>query len=470
MANILVIDDDADICALLCRVMEKEGHHPMGAQTMRQGLELARENAFDLVLLDLHLPDGYGLDALPDLRNTPSQPEIIIITGQRDTRGAEIAFDSGAWDYVQKPFSLSDLMLPLVRALQYREEKSARQKPLLLNRSAIVGHSPGLQACLELVAQAAASEAPVLISGETGTGKELAARAIYENSKRSKGNFVVVDCTSIPENLVASTLFGHKKGSYTGAERDHKGLVQQAHGGVLFLDEVGELPLSIQKSFLRVLQERSFRPVGGDEEIKSDFRVVAATNRDLEEQIKAGDFREDLYFRLKALHIALPPLRERIDDIRTLVVYRIDQLCDRYGMETKGFSPEFLDALQHYSWPGNVRELFNVLERALASAGQTPTLYPMHLPTKLRMEQIGGIASPPEQEECKEDDLLDSGEMPSLKDYREQALNAVEYKYLSKLLKQTQGNVKEACRIAEMSTSRFYDLLKKHNLSPKQIG
>jgi two-component system NtrC family response regulator len=231
--------------------------------------------------------------------------------------------------------------------------------------------------------------------------------------------------------------------------------------------------MSIQKSFLRVLQERSFRPVGGNEEIKSDFRVIAATNRDLEEQIRQGDFREDLYFRLKALHIVLSPLHERSEDIRPLVVHRIDQLCNRYDIETKGFSPEFLEMLQHYSWPGNVRELFNVLERALAAAGQTPTLYPMHLPTRMRLEQIGGAQASPGQVNPVEeavDELMGDEPLPSLKDYRDRALSAVEYKYLSLLLKSTQGNVKEACRVAELSTSRFYDLLKKHNLSPKQIS
>ena len=300
------------------------------------------------------------------------------MTGYGDPDGAELAIKHGAWDYIQKPSTMDAMTLPLVRALQYREEKKASKAMMILKREGIIGNSPKIRACLDLLTQVASSNANVLVTGETGTGKELFAVAIHKNSSRADKNFVVVDCTALPENLVESILFGHEKGAYTGADRAKDGLILQADGGTLFLDEVGELPLPIQKSFLRALQERKFRPVGGKEEIKSDFRLIAASNRNLDDMVRQGNFREDLLFRLRSFSIELPPLRERPEDIKDLAAYYTEVLCKRYEIETKEFSPEFFDVLTSYPWPGNVRELINALERALVNGRYERILFQKH--------------------------------------------------------------------------------------------
>ncbi|MEJ5378553.1 MAG: sigma 54-interacting transcriptional regulator [bacterium] len=246
--------------------------------------------------------------------------EPIIITGAGGAEAAQVALKSGAWDFIQKPASVSELELSLIRALQYRELKQADLALEAIRVDGIVGQCPAFIRCLQQAARAATSDVTVLITGETGTGKELVARAIHAKSFRAQAQFVVVDCTVIPQNLVESTLFGQVRGAFTGAEKESKGLVGQAHGGTLFLDEVGELDISVQKAFLRVLQEKKYRQVGGREELESDFRLVAATNRDLEALVKQGRFRQDLLHRLMALHIHLPPLRDRGDDIKALVM------------------------------------------------------------------------------------------------------------------------------------------------------
>jgi two-component system NtrC family response regulator len=280
-----------------------------------------------VIFLDVRLPDGNGLENLTTFREQPSTPEVIIMTGVGDPDGAELAVKGGAWDYIQKPFSKQEIVLLLHRALDYRE-KSAQKIPVILKREHIIGSSSRLQAHLDLLAQAANTDTNVLISGESGTGKELFARAIHQNSVRAGKKFVVVDCTALPENLVESVLFGHKKGAFTGADRTENGLFKYADGGTLFLDEVGELPLSIQKKFLRVLQEHRFRLVGSQQEISSDFRVVAATNRDLEQMVETGDFRQDLLYRLRAFTIELSPLRERFSDTRELTIHHISRICE----------------------------------------------------------------------------------------------------------------------------------------------
>ncbi|MEW5725911.1 MAG: sigma-54 dependent transcriptional regulator, partial [Thermodesulfobacteriota bacterium] len=380
MARVLIIDDDKQYCDLLGQAVRRLGHDVSMAHTLAGGLEAAQGAEFDVVFLDVRMPDGSGLDYLPPVKAVASSPEVIIITGLGDPDGAEMAIKSGAWDYVQKGSSIKDIILPLVRALQYREEKTTVRGPVVLKREGIIGSSPLVRENLDLMAQAAHSNANVLIVGETGTGKELFARAIHENSRRAGGNFVVVDCAALPDTLVESVLFGHAKGAFTGADRAQEGLIRQADEGTLFLDEVGELPLAVQGAFLRVLQEQRFRPVGGQAEVTSDFRLVAATNRDLDQMAAKGHFRHDLLFRLKSFVIEMVPLNECLEDLRELTVYYIAKLCERNKTGIKGFSPDFLDALSAYKWPGNVRELVHTIDRALAAAQEEPTLYPKHLP------------------------------------------------------------------------------------------
>lgn len=467
MAKILIIDDEEMMCATLSTLVERKGHVATSAQTLKEGISVAAEDTFDVVFLDVKMPDGNGLDALQTIEASPSNPEVIIMTGFGDPNGAELAIKCGAWDYIEKGFSIKEITLSLERALQYRKEKQeaeTKRKPVQLKRKNIIGQSPALISCLDLVAQAAESDANIFITGETGTGKELFARAIYENSLRSKEDFVVVDCTSLPETLVESLLFGHERGSFTGADRAQDGLVRQAHNGTLFLDEIGELPMTLQKSFLRVLQEHRFRPVGGNKEVESNFRLIAATNRNLDAMVESGEFRSDLLFRLRTFIIELPPLRERREDIQELARHYIDKFCNQYGVASKGFSPEFLETLISYPWPGNVREFVNTLERSLATARFDQTLYPKHLPSHIRV-QVRRAAMESEARVAPAEGGRTPLSMPKLQEYRDSIYAQAEKDYLQELMEATEENIQEACRISGLSQSRLYALLKKNNIS-----
>lgn len=475
MSNILIIDDDVLFSRLISRRVTKLGHATREAHILEDGLKEASADAFDIVFLDVRLPDGNGLDALPILQQTLSSPEVIIMTGAGDPDGAELAIKNGAWDYIEKPSSSEAMILSFIRALQYREEKRARGPKhgegggiVALKREGIIGNSPPVNRCLDLVAQASSSHANVLLIGETGTGKELFAQAIHNNSSRARKSFVVVDCTALPQGLVESILFGHEKGAFTGADRHMEGLIRQADGGTLFLDEVGELPLGVQKSFLRVLQEHRFRPLGGDREIESHFRLIAATNRNLNEMVSTGLFRRDLLFRLHSIAIELPPLRERREDIKELAIYYMNRFCERYGTETKGFSPDYFEALMAYDWPGNVRELVNTMETTFAAAGHAPTLFSRHLPAQIRIwlarDAIEKKPPSPKNPLGPPDAHASSTGLPTLRDYRE----ALELRYLQDLISTSGGNVEEACRISALSRSRLYELMKKYGLSLTQ--
>lgn len=461
MANILIIDDDKKICDALGNVMRRMGHDVAYALTLKDGLTGVVSRPVDVAFVDVCMPDGNGLNVLARIREAPSSPEVIIMTGQGEPDGAELAIRSGAWDYVEKPPSVETLILPLVRALEYRKEKKAGKSPVALKREGIVGNSAQMRRCLDHVAQVANTEMNILITGKTGTGKELFAQAIHENSSRAGRNFVVVDCAALPETLVESTLFGHEKGAFTGADKSHDGLVKQADRGTLFLDEVGELTLSIQRTFLRVLQERRFRRVGGKEELKSDFRLVAASNRDLHKMVQAGKFRNDLLFRIRSMVIALPPLRGRAKDIKDIAMYYMNRFCDRYGIGTKGFSSEFVDLLTAYSWPGNVRELIHAMEAALSKVQDEATLFPVHLPEQIRIELARtsvGCGKP--HRACLEKSARLDKDLPNL----QAMLDGTERQYLRDLVLLTKGNMKEACRVSSISRSRLYARLKKYNI------
>ena len=479
MARILILDDDFEVCETIESLVVRLSHVCDKAHTLNEGLKLARSQSFDVIFLDIRLPDGNGLDILPQLMELDEPPEVIILTGKGDPDGAELAIKGGVWDYLLKPSSVREISLTLGRALKYRSEKAGRSGGAGVDLTAIKGNSPGIRASLKLLGQAAQSDSNVLITGETGTGKELFASTVHANSKRAKGQFVVVDCAALTESLVESTLFGHRKGAFTSAQTDHKGLVKLADGGTLFLDEIGEMPLSIQKAFLRVLQERTFRPVGANREQSSDFRLIAATNRDLDEMVEQGEFRSDLLFRIKTMRIHLPPLRQRADDIRTLADYRVTELCEQYGMPPKSFGSDFYPALEGYGWPGNVRELFNILERALIAAGNERTLYAMHLPRTLRIqlakaqiERMSGseivagenvsLAEEPVRKIGQDifEDIFDQ-ELPTLRQYKAMA----EKVYLSELIRQCEGDLPQILKVSKLSRSHFYSLLKKYDLS-----
>jgi len=466
MAKVLIIDDDRYVAELMQLVITGAGHEAVFALSLEEGLNMLAAGRHDIVFLDVQLPDGSGLKALSQIKKKPSPPEVIIITGRADPDGAELAVRNDAWDYIVKPLSREAILLPLKRALQYRETKTNRQTAKFFKRENIIGGSRQINNCLELVAHGTDSDAGVLITGETGSGKELFAAAIHANSRRSSHPFIIVDCAALPATLVESTLFGHRKGAFTGADRDHEGLIAQADGGTLFLDEIGELPISIQGAFLRVLQERCFRPVGARDEIASDFRLIAATNRSLDQMVNEGKFRQDLLFRIRSIVIGLPPLRDREGDIRLLSMHFMNDLCNRKGLPTKGFSPEIIEALGNYNWPGNVRELENCMRSMLAIAGDDPTLYPMHLPTYIRVKMARGVVE--EQKELTKSPEVAEKPQPisgRLKDFREQVLSKAERKYLKNLMSMTQWKIQDACRISNLSRPRLYALLKKYAIT-----
>ncbi|MBU5614360.1 sigma-54-dependent transcriptional regulator [Geomonas azotofigens] len=467
MAKILIIDDEETVCQSMSLVGKRAGHETSCAMTLVAGCQLAAEGEFDLVFLDVRLPDGNGLEMLPRLAQAPSKPEIVIMTGYGDPAGAELAINSGAWDYIEKGSSVKDITLSLVRALEYRKQKlslSGRQEVVALKRENIIGNSPALTACLDAVARAAVSDAGVLILGETGSGKELFARAVHQNSKRSDKPFVVVDCASLPETLVESLLFGHEKGAFTGAEKARDGLISQAHGGTLFLDEVGELPFATQKAFLRVLQERRYRPVGGQRELESDFRLVAATNRKLNQMAEEGTFRSDLLFRLSTFVIELPPLRERSEDIKELARYYMDKFCENNGLSPKGSCPEFMETLQAYSWPGNVREFINTMERTVLTAREQPVLFAQHLPTQIRVQVTQSAVNRHETAAAPPAQLAPPTRLPKLTDFRDSIYTQAEKQYLCDLMVLAQNDIATACNLSGLSQSRLYALLKIHDL------
>jgi len=469
MATVLIIDDDKLICDWIANVVTRLGHSPFYAQTLEEGLRKAQSEPFDIIFVDARLPDGSGLEIIPEVKAARSSPEVIVITGLGDPDEAELAIRTGAWDYLEKPASFETLKLHIIRVLEYRAERRSGKPPIVLKRNGIIGDSQKIASCLELLGQAAGSNVNVLITGETGTGKELFAKAIHYNSFRNKRNFVVVDCTALPETLVESVLFGHERGAFTGAERSQEGLIKQADGGTLFLDEIGELPFLIQKRFLRVIQEHRFRPVGGHQEIESDFRLVAATNRNLESMVQQGRFREDLFFRLRTLIIELPPLRDLLEDIKELTAFYMNVLCERFGIESKGASPEFWDVVTEYKWPGNVRELIQALEKALLSAKDEPILFPKHLPTYIRIQvvrnsfqkRLAGQGKPETGSSVSE-------EPPKLKEIRKAAVSEAEQQYLKDLISFVGGDNNKACRISGLSRSRFYTLLKKYRSTDRR--
>ncbi len=357
--RILVIDDEHSIREFLTILLEKEGYEVSTAESVSSGTERLQKESFDLVMCDLKLPDGNGLEVLQNARSRQLECPFIIITAHTTPQHALDALRAGAAEYLSKPFNVDDLKIILDKLLHRGEE-------LPFEVPEFIGSSPPIQRILDLIPRVAATPSTVLITGESGTGKELLARAIHAHSSQAGGPFLSVNCGALPEGLLESELFGHAKGSFTGAVREHTGLFAQANGGIIFLDEVGELSPPTQVKLLRVLQEHRVRPVGSQREIEVNARVLAATNRDLHADVESGIFREDLYYRLKVLHLHLPGLRHRGDDIPVLARYFVVRTCERFGISEKRLTADAIRVLQAYSWPGNVRELENVIEQTVA--------------------------------------------------------------------------------------------------------
>ncbi|MFP4474271.1 MAG: sigma-54-dependent transcriptional regulator [Desulfatibacillaceae bacterium] len=369
--RILVIDDEPSMRELLELMLVREGYEVKCASDGNQALAILKKEPWDLLLCDIRLGDISGIDVLRVAKQTVPEPVVIMISAYASTETAVQAMNEGAFDYIPKPFDNEELKETIANALERRT--LAREKEVLEEKlqetyhfGRIVGGSPAMMKVFHLLRQAAPTKTSILITGESGTGKELIARAIHEQSPRAKASFVPIHCGGIPETLMESELFGHVKGAFTGASHDKKGLFEVASGGTVFLDEVGELTHAIQIKLLRALQERVIRPVGGTQDIPVDIRIVSATNKNLEEEVIKGNFREDLFYRLNVIELRVPPLRERKEDLRPLAQHFLDQYSREMDKNIDKLSSYALDLLARYDFPGNVRELENMIERSVA--------------------------------------------------------------------------------------------------------
>jgi two-component system, NtrC family, nitrogen regulation response regulator GlnG len=384
MPTLLVIDDEQSVRYSLRRVLEAEGTRVLTACTGAEGLEKASAHNPDAVVLDLQLPDRSGLEVFADLQALDPRRPVIFITAHGTTETAIEAMKRGAFDYLVKPVDLERLSQLLERAY---EAARLMQVPAVLPaedlEDRIVGRSPVMQEMCKAIGRIAPQDVNVLITGESGTGKELVARALYHHSARAHKPFLAINCAAIPESLLESELFGHEKGSFTGADRRRVGKFEQCHGGTLLLDEIGDMPPALQAKMLRVLQDQRFERLGGAETVQVQVRVLAATNQDLEALVKAGRFRADLYYRLKVVRINVPPLRERPGDVAELAHYFLFRYDSELGLDLRGFAPEALELLEGYSWPGNVRELQGTIKQAMLNASGHLIL-PEFLPADLR--------------------------------------------------------------------------------------
>ena len=403
--QLLIIDDEPSLRMLLRAVLEEEGWRVLEAGTAREGVQVQTDSPSPVVLLDLRLPDMDGLSVLPKLLEIAPETSVILLTAHGTVHTAVSAMKDGAFDYLTKPADNEEILAVTAKALAFhalRRENADLRARVGGGVEHIIGQSPAIRRIRELISQIAPTEASVVILGESGTGKELVAEAIHDGGRRAKGPLVKVNCAALPAELLESELFGYVRGAFTGAVKDKPGRFQLAIGGTLFLDEIGDLPLPLQPKLLRALQEGCVEPLGGVRPVPTDVRIVAATHKNLEQEVEAGRFRRDLYFRLNVLEVVLPPLRERIEDLPLLVSHFLTRLAAKNGRPVPSVTPRFLELLARHAWPGNIRELINVLERALILS-RTRTLGPEALPPQLRQshsqkdDAASGSSHPPTQ-------------------------------------------------------------------------
>ena len=370
-SKILIVDDEVSMREFLEIMLSKEGHKVSSAGSGKEALNMLNDTIYDLIVSDVQMPGMNGIELLRNVKEVCPDTTVIMITAYASTESGVEAMKAGAYDYITKPFKIDEIKLIIKNAL---EKKRLEVENLLLKREFrerysfgnILGNSPEMLKVYDLIEKIGPTKTNVLVEGESGTGKELVAKAIHHQSPRREKPFVAITCGAIPDGLMESELFGHMKGSFTGAIANKAGLFEMADGGTVFLDEIGELPLAIQVKLLRVIQERSFRRVGGTEDITVDVRIISATNKTLEEEVKKGTFREDLYYRLNVLQIRMPPLRERLSDVPILARHFLDKYAKEHGKDVKGITTVAMRILEGYSYPGNVRELENVIERGVA--------------------------------------------------------------------------------------------------------
>lgn len=368
MTNILIIDDDSQIRLSFEKLLKEEGYNIKTAHSGAIGLKILNETPIDLVILDMRLPDMNGFDVFKRINELDPRLPVIIMTAYGTTETAIEATKMGAYDYILKPFEIPDMLHLIKNAIKTRKfmkSKVQLNSGATIDGEAMIGKSRSMQEVFKAIGRVAPTDATVLIRGESGTGKELVARAIYQHSLRSNRPFLVINCVAIPDTLLESELFGYEKGSFTGATHRKIGKIEQANNGTIFLDEIGDMPINIQAKILRLLQEKSIERLGGRQTIPVDVRIIAATNRDLEEAVSTGNFREDLYYRLNVVTIWLPPLRERREDIILLAQYFLNKVAAELKVPNPGLTEEAKKILTHYNWPGNVRELSNVIRKVL---------------------------------------------------------------------------------------------------------
>lgn len=443
LGTVLFVDDDPNLCALLGERLRRQGWEVATAGSAADALGRLGEDgaSFAGAVVDIRLGNDSGLDLCRGIRDAKPGLPVIIITGDDDAEAAVGALRAGAFDFIRKPVDIGELSSTLERAAhKSRIEEKVRLLPTRSSSTGslrgILGHSASMREVCSLVERIAPIDTSVLITGENGTGKEMIARALHEQSRRHAGSFIAVNCAAIPESLMESELFGHVKGAFTDARADRKGLFVQAGGGTLFLDEIGELPVRLQAKLLRVLQERVVRPVGSDREVPIDVRLLSATNRNLTKAIAEGNFREDLYYRVSVIHVDLPPLRAREDDLLVLAQYFVERFATQLGKAVAGFTPAVAEALLAYPWPGNVRELQNSVEHAVALA-RHDRLTVDDLPERLRGYDRSELAGR----------SLAAPTAPA----KAAALGDVERQHIERVLEMAGGNKSEAARILGLS-------------------
>ncbi len=446
--SVLVVDDESGILDTLRILLRNEGFEVTTAQGGKAGLEQIRTGVHDLILSDVRMPQVSGLDILNAAREQDPMTPVILMTAQASLQSAISAVNSGAFYYIQKPFSNDELVAILRRACEFRavrvENKQLKQEIRRRDKTAVarpIGKSKRFMELLKLAEHVAPTESTVLIQGESGTGKEVVARYIHNLSTRADGPFLSINCGALPENLLESELFGHVKGSFTGAVRDKQGLFAAARGASFFLDEVGEMPPSLQVKLLRVLQEREAIPVGATEAIPVDVRIIAATNRDLEEEIRRGNFRSDLFYRLNVIALNLPPLRERRDDLLLLLEAFLQTMAQESGTEPKALASDALDAVMVYEWPGNVRELENALEHAVVLS---------------RGSLIEGGSLPERITKRRKEPLV------AERSYRNPTLEVIERAYIMWVLQAEGGNKTRAAEVLGIDPSTLYRKLSRY--------
>ena len=454
-ASILVVDDEEIVRTSCRRILSGADYIIETASDGDAAIGKLEDGPFDLVLTDLSMPDIDGISLLKKVREIYPETEVIIITGYGSVSNAVEALKYGAYDYIEKPFTPEALLNAVDRCLEKKrlllENLRLKQEiSSLYSLQNIIGSSPEMQKVFRMMATVAPTGSTVLINGESGTGKEIVARAIHYNSTRKDRPFVVVDCGSIPENLVESELFGHVKGSYTGAMSTEAGLLEAADGGTLFLDEVSNLPPAAQMKLLRVLQEREFRPVGGKNSVRLDLRVISATNRELRMMAKEGSFREDLYYRLNVFPINLPPLRDRMDDIPALAYHFLSRYSEEIGRDLPHISAHAMKCLIAHDWPGNVRELENVIHRAVIVC-PSRVLKPEHI----IIPRTGLADTPKSLEDLKK----------QKKALRDKSVEDIEKGFLTAALGRNNWNITKAARDVGMQRTNFHALMKKYLIS-----